>query len=104
MPVSTDELPDLTDDDKAFLTNIITLSVGSDDSGLEANTVDSEDDHPSIKIILPDVIYLHTQWESISGRQAELMRMAYPAYDLKFYSSEADDRKAFAVGYMKEEE
>ena len=99
-----DDLPELSDTDKAFLTNIITLSVGSEDSGLESNTIDSEEDNPSIKVVLPDVVYLHTQYEDITSRQAELMRMTYPDYDLKFYSSEVDDRKAFAVGYIKEQE
>lgn len=64
--------------------------------GLNHYGVDAENDKE-----LSPIIYIHTERNTLTDRQAQLVRDTYPRYGIRFYELDSDDRKAFAVGYLK---
>ena len=64
--------------------------------GLNHYDVDAENNEE-----LSPIIYIQTGLNTLTDRQAQLVRDTYPHYGIRFYELEGDSIESFAVGHLK---
>lgn len=56
---------------------------------------------PTMDESLSLVIHIQTGLNTLTDRQAQLVRDTYPGYTVRFYEHEDDSTESFAVGHLK---